>query len=323
MPGHFLFGATHLHKHGVDVIIHQHRAFKNKFRLALYTLMEIFSCREEIDAIYATSQAGLELVMLLRALRIMRHPVILWQKEPLTSGSLWDRLLLKGVDYMLFYSNAIMDVSVRNGLANPAKSQVVHWGADLDFYDKIMFSAGNVEHKGYISTGKEKRDMASIVRAFSATGQPLEIHVAYKAYGDNYLQILNDLRPSSNVHVNFVNGMIPGELAQKVWTAKCVVIALQETNYATGLTTLIEAMALGLPVMCTKNPNLPIDVEEEGIGVSLPYYNSDAWEAVIRDFAEHPERLTEMGKKSRLLADLRYNLDNCTKELAKVFMQFR
>lgn len=319
-PGHFLYGVTHLHKYGVDVVLHKHKALHG-IRLALYTVMQVLRSKETFDAVYATTTNGLELLILLRAMKIFRHPIIVWQKEAITHGNIFDRLFFNGVDMMFFYSEQVMQTTEESGLIDAERMQFIHWGADLDFYDKIMFFNNEQKTPGFISTGKEKRDMPTLIRAFSATGLPLNIYIEYAAYGDNYLQILNDLRPSSNVHVNFVKNITPAELSPKVWASDCVVICLQETNYATGLTTLIEAMALGLPVICTKNPNLPIDAETAGIGKSIAYYNSVAWEETIRDFNNNPAQLKTMGNRARELAEQTYNLENCTKEVSAVLIK--
>lgn len=324
-PGHFLYGATHLHKYGVDVVMHEYKDFKGSAKRALYVAWQILTCREQFDVVYAASTKGLGLIMFLHAMRIFRKPVIVWQKAPITTYDIFTKTILKGVDKMLFYSQKLADDTVGSGAILPSQAQVVHWGCDLDYYDKLMFFNNEyaTNHQGFISTGKDRRDMQSVVRAFSATGQPLQIYVASQNYGDNYLTTLNDLRPSSNVKVTFVKGNIPGELAQKVWQSKYVVICCQETNEPIGFTTLIEAMALGLPVLCSINTAYPFDIEEEQIGIGIKYYDSVGLEAAIRQITTSPELANEMGKKGRRLAETTYNLENCTKEVASLLTKFR
>lgn len=321
-PGHFLYGATHLHKYGVDVIMHQYRDISSSFKLAIYTAFQILTCREQYDAIYAASTRGLGLIIFLRFLKIFRKPIITWRQHPINIQT-ESKLYYKGIDQVLFYSQKFIDEAVKSGIIPQSKADLIHWGADLDFYDKLIFFNSDIQHNGFISTGKDHRDMATLVRAFSATGQPLEIYVASQAYGDNYLQTLNDLRPSSNVKVTFVKGTIPAELAQKVWTAKYVVICCQETNYAVGYTTLIEAIALGMPLICTRNSAYPIDVDSENVGISIPYYDSVALEAAIRNIISDQEKAKTLSNNARQLAEKTYNLENCTQEVAKILKQFR
>lgn len=326
-PGHFLYGATHLPQYGVDVIMHKHKAISSRFSLMLYVTRKILTCHEHFDAIYATHFNGLELIITLRALHLYRKPIIIWHHQPIVKSDssmreMFARLFYKGIDHMFFFSERLIEESLKSEKANEERMQVCHWGADLENYDRIMADNADVEPHGYISTGKEKRDMPTLIRAFSATGQELSIFVAYNACGDNYLEILNDLRPSSNVQVNFIKGLIPNELALKVWQSKCVVICCQETNYTVGLTTLVEALALGKPVICTRNTAFPIDIDKEGIGISVSYYDSVGWEKAIRHMTANPEEAEEMGKRARKLAEKIYNLDNCTKEVAEAIKKF-
>ena len=94
-------------------------------------------------------------------------------------------------------------------------------------------------------------------------------------------------------------------------------ICCQETNYTVGLTTLVEALALGLPVIATRNSTYPINIDKEGIGITIPYYDSVTWEKVLRQISQNPEQLQEMGKKARQLAEKTYNLEQCTSEVAQ------
>ncbi len=326
-PAHFLYGATHLPKYGVDVVMHKHKAINNRFQLMLYVTWRVLTCREHIDAIYATHFNGLELLIFLRALHLYPKPIIIWHHQPIVKADSGLRemiahLFYKGIDHMFFFSDKLIAESLKSSKAHESCMQVCHWGADLDSYDRLKKEFPVDKHEGFISTGKEKRDMPTLIRAFSATGQELNIYIAYNACGDNYLEILNDLRPSANIHINFIKGLIPNELAQKVWASKCVVICCQETNYTVGLTTLVEALALGLPVIATRNDTYPFDIEKEGVGIVVPYYDSVAWEKAIRFIVSHPEEAEKMGQKARELADKVYNLDNCAREVAEAIRKF-
>ena len=59
-PGHLLYGATHLERHGIEIIQHKFREFGVKrLPLMLYTAYRILACSEKYDAMYATHYRGL------------------------------------------------------------------------------------------------------------------------------------------------------------------------------------------------------------------------------------------------------------------------
>lgn len=51
----------------------------------------------------------------------------------------------------------------------------------------------------------------------------------------------------------------------------------------------MEAFALGIPVICSRNPNFEIDIDKEGIGITVEYNDVQGWIDAIRYIADHPE----------------------------------
>ena len=86
--------------------------------------------------------------------------------------------------------------------------------------------------------------------------------------------------------------------------------------YTVGLTTLVEAFALGIPVICSRNPNFEVDIDKEGIGITVEYGDAQGWIKSIQYIAEHPNEAKEMGRKARQLAEQRFNMEIFAKEIA-------
>lgn len=327
IPGHFLYGATHLPRHGIDTILHRHAGCTSRLRLMLNTAWQILRCREAYDAVYATSFRGLELIVLLRALGLFRKPVILWHHQAVTPAAnplreAFARLFYRGIDRMFFFSQKLIDDSLRSPKARPERMQMIHWGADLDFYDRLLEQEAPTARKGFISTGKEHRDMPTLIRAFAQSGQPLDIYVARNEGGENYGEILGNQQIPPNVQVHFIQGFIPYELSRKVCRAQCIVICCMETAYTVGLTTLVEALALGMPVVCSRNPNFAFDIDGEGVGLTVPYYDSTGWTEAVNRLATRPAEAQEMGRRARRLAETAFNLENCAREVAAALLPF-
>ena len=142
-PSHFLYGACHLADNGVDVVYHRSPKHElSRLKTALYTAWRVLTCRERFDAIYATHYKGLELVVLLRALGLFRKPIVVWHHQPIVKSKsrlreLLGRFFYKGFDRLIFFSQKLVDDSLKAPKADPRKLVVGHWGADLAFYDKI------------------------------------------------------------------------------------------------------------------------------------------------------------------------------------------
>ncbi len=322
-PGHVMYGFTHLEKHGMECFSFDipFDPYKNRFRLMCYVLLKVLSLHGRFDVIYAGTHRGLELVIFLRALGLIREPIVVWHHTAVVSSpKKWrealSKLFYKGMDRLFFFSEPLLERSLRTGKVAREKAALIHWGADLHFYDKLREKRKPGGY--YISTGRENRDFVTLIRAFNRTRQVCEIYTTVKIGENDYREILRkqlDEPIADNVHLFFVEtGYL--ELAEKVNDAKAVVICSFDRPYTVGLTTLVEAMALGLPVITTDNKNYPVDVAREGIGLSVPFEDPRAWVDAIDYLETHPEETEAMGRKSRSLAEHLYNLERFTGEVA-------
>lgn len=324
-PAHFLYGATGLPANGIEVVWHRSRPGLPRWRMMLRNAWLILTSRERFDAVYATHYRGLELIVLLRALRLFRRPVVIWHHQPVitSSGFLrerFGRLFYRGFDRMIFFSQKLIDDSLLSPKARPERLVLGHWGADLRFYDRVM-AAGTHERTGFISTGKELRDMPTLVNAFNRAGARLDIYTGRNTGGVNYEEVFAANPPAENITVHYVHGLCPYELSLKVDRAACVVICCKETRYTVGLTTVVEALALGLPVICSRNPQIPVDFDAEGCGITVPYYDVDGWEKAVRYIMDNPDEAREMGRRGRRLAERLFNDERCAREVAGVLRE--
>ena len=73
-----------------------------------------------------------------------------------------------------------------------------------------------------------------------------------------------------------------------------------------------------MPILCSRNPQFPVDVDREGCGISIPYYNKEGWIEAITYAQTHAEEMAEMGKRGRKLAERLYNDRYCAEEVARV-----
>lgn len=328
LPSHLLYGACHLKEHGIDVVKYHHAHFlRHRLLLSIDTMIQLLANYRRYDAVYATQFRGLELIIFLRALGLYRKPIICWHHLPIVKAHCAvreriARLFYKGFDELIFFSKKIVDESLKSVKAPRGHMHIVHWGAELDYYDKLKASAESGDEKtnenGFISTGKELRDMPTLIAAFNKTTQPLDIYICREANGFSYANLLDGLKKNENVHVHYISGNVLRSLAVKVNKSKCAVICCKESNYTVGLTTVVEAIALGIPMICSRNPQMPIDIEREGCGLTPDYYDIDGWVKAINFIADNPEKAKEMGRRGHQLAKSAFNDKECAAEVAEI-----
>jgi len=122
----------------------------------------------------------------------------------------------------------------------------------------------------------------------------------------------------SNVRVHYISGNVIDPLARKVYQSACAVICCRESNYTVGLTTVVEAMALGIPIICSRNAQMPMDIEREGCGITVDYGDEKGWAWSVDYMASYPKAAALMGHKGRLLAEKYYNDRVCAQEIAAI-----
>lgn len=330
-PGHFLYGATHLADHGIEVVWHNRFTGYRRVRAMLRTTIEVLRNAHRVDAVFATHYQGLEIIVLLRALRLFRRPIVVWMHQPMRPANALRRpvarLFYRGIDRMLFFSQKIIDDSIASPAANPRKMETGRWGADLDFYDRLTRDRPSDTRHGFISTGKEMRDMPTLIEAACATNADMRIYMPSTFSVDGHgvtresIEKEYGTRLKGNVKITYVCGLMPYELSKCVNKAACVVVCCYETNYTAGLTTVVEAMALGLPVICSRNPQMPMSPERDGFGLSVDYGDVDGWRRAIEWIDAHPAEAKAMGRRGRQLAEDIFNDRNCAADVARALKE--
>lgn len=321
-PGHILYGLPLLEKHGIQSVMHRYKPYANRWKLILYTTKEILFCKEKYEVLYGTSFRGLELIIFLRALGLYRKPIVVWHhtalhKSPNRLKEAISRFFYRGIDHMFLFSRKLIQDSIATHKVPEHKLELIHWGPDLAFYDHLLKELPAEPREGFISTGKENRDLKTMLQAFSQTDESLEVFIAEECGNLNYKKIADKLTLTDNICIHYTEGVIPYELAKKVAQKKAIVICCLNFPYTVGLTTLVEAYALGIPVVCSKNPNFEIDIDKEGIGIAVEYGDVEGWVKAIRYLSTHPEKAREMGENARQLGEKRFNLEIFSKEIAQ------
>lgn len=324
-PGHILYGVTEFHKYDIGVIFHKYVNVKKRQKRAFKNAVQIFFNRKHYDVLYGTHSYGLEFIILLKMLKLYKRPIILWQHRKVHSNdnyfiNCFHRYFYRAVDGLIFFTNIHIEESIKTGNVKIEQCHVVKWGADLDFYNLILKDLKEPPIGSYISTGKENRDFITLIKAFSDTGATLDIY-APKANGEvSYLKDFESIGSiPGNVQIHIVEGVIPYDLAKKVATGKVVVICCTQQYYTVGLTTLVEALALGKPVIISDNIYYNIDIEKANCGIKVPYGDIKGWKGAIEYLESHEEIAKLMGQNARKLAEKEYNLTSFSKEVINVF----
>lgn len=113
-------------------------------------------------------------------------------------------------------------------------------------------------------------------------------------------------------------------LREEYYNAIAVLLPIDYINdVPNGATVLVEALAMGKPIVITEADTNYIDVEKEGCGLTVKRHDVDGWVEAIRFLIENPIKAKEMGEKAYQLAKTKYNdelfVDNILMQMKMMF----
>ena len=322
-PSHPLYGALQLPENGVELQIadyHLPKPFSSRIKSALYITPRIIHQARSCDAIFSNSYRGLELLMILRRLHLFSKPIFVWQHTAFQQASktISDRVktwMLGGIEEFFFFNKEIADEAIKTGKVK--NYCVIPYGVDVDFYASVAKSEQTHKRLVFLSSGIENRDYQTLIDAFSDMPVELEIYTFPSNADHNYSRVLEGVK-APNIHIHILEKSLnPVELRTISSQADCIVIATLPLPYIypCGLTSIVEALALGKPIIATCNPWYGIDIEKEGIGYVV---NSvDEWKNVIQKIIADSSILSSMGEKAYQLAQDAYNIKKCGSMIAQ------
>lgn len=311
-PSQHLWGMGEIEQYGFEVEYFPDRTFLGPPQRARFLAQQLQAANRArgVDLIYSACQDNVWLLARLRRLGLLRKPLVTMVHHPLR-GVLQNGALVHGSDKLLFLSREVEADVKRRFQPPPDATATLGWGPDLSF-------AGNTDAAGesvdVLSAGKTNRDFKTLVDALRGTPWSAAIYCAR----DNVSKVES---PPANVaiHTNETGHVLSyRELYQRTRRARVVALPLSKVDALAGLTSVLDALALGKPLIMTKNRWLDFDAEAQGIGYTVAVGDSEGWRRALQRVLEDPELEARLAKRARELAT-QMNTQTFAKELAGQF----
>ena len=330
-PGHHLWGTLQLPDYGWHVgtlpfrkLTSENRLVEKLRRWGTVDQQVMTSLCKNYDVVYSGSLDAVKTLAIMRAAKLWHRPIVSIVHHPvpdarhhtpkpkqltgLLEALVW-RLILRGADLLVCLSEKVEESIVKPYPELRTRTHVVDWGPDLSFYPYVPGKGMWV-----VSAGKTHRDYDTLCAALKSVQIPTKIFCSV------------DCAPQRVVSpwVDVVRGGYKENVVSytelRTWYDSAMVIAvpLREVDGLTGLTSLLDAMAMGKPVIITRNHCLDIDVEKEGCGLWVEPGDVDGWRSALSYMVEHRSEAEAMGRRGRALCECRYNIQQFAKQLAGI-----
>ena len=184
-----------------------------------------------------------------------------------------------------------------------------------DGVDHRFFRPRGEETRDFVLVvGQEQRDYRTLLRALSGTGLRLVV-VASSPWSTNGLD-------KSGLGQATVLSHIPyRELRSLYSQARLVVVPLFDVDYAAGVNTVLEAMAMGKPLIVSRSRGITDYLVQGETGHYVAPGDAPALRDAILSLWEHSPEQTRLGRNARQAVEEGLNLDNYAERVAQIVRQ--
>lgn len=286
----------------------------NKMPAGTAQIIEALFQHKNYDVIFTQSErVGLPLALIMKWLGIKKPHVMIISRitsadQRKSRQKLWFLKHAKeSISKILIWSSVQRNIAISEAGVQPEKIKLLKRGTDQKFWDASGFD--DVVKDTICSVGMEMRDYPTLVEAL----RPLEeipCHIAVGAARGQIFDTVKRLYNMEKIPDQITVGRKPyTELRALYARSRFAVVSLLPTDSDNGLTAILEAMAMGIPVICSRVEG-QVDVIEEGItGLFVPQGDPKALREAILELWNDPERAKKMGQAARQYIEEVHNME--------------
>lgn len=208
-------------------------------------------------------------------------------------------------DRIVLMSSAQRDYAV-NGIGIPSgKIVLMRWPVD-----QLFWKSDPAETDMICTVGREMRDYDTFLKALE--GLSIRCHIAAGGRAgdkkkDEWKKVLENGHTFPDT---ITTGNVPYDQLRKLYArSRFVVIPLLPTDTDNGATTILEAMAMGKAVICTKTSGQRDIIKDGQNGIFVPQGDVRALKHAIEYLWNNPQIAESMGKEGRKLIEEHHTLD--------------
>lgn len=257
-----------------------------------------FRRRRDHEVIVTDSEeVGLPLAALLGLVRRRpRHVIITHRLSPAKKRWMIRGLRLRrAIDDLVVYSSPQRAVAIELGF--PASNVHLHpFMVDTEFWrpDAVERTCSAAARLMICSAGQELRDYPTLLSAVE--GLDVDVVIGAASPWSRRADSTAGADVPSNVTIDRFD---LHQLRQLYADADIVVVPLVETDFQAGITTILEAMAMGVPVIVTRTAGQRDTVIEGETGRYVPPGDAAALRAIIEELAHDEPQRRKLGADAR------------------------
>ncbi|GAA1954006.1 glycosyltransferase family 4 protein [Microbacterium deminutum] len=258
--------------------------------------LEVARRRRNYDVVVSWSEkhtVAIAMILALLPTRPRHLALLFWISKPVVRIPL--RLFRSGVDRVITWSSVQRDVAVGRVGFKPDEIVLVHHPVDEEFFAPV-----ETERRILFSAGSTQRDFPTLIEAVRTIDMPLRIAASVVVELRALRMGVVDVRDQADLPSNVtIAPLEPEELRAAYASARVVVVPLQPTDIDAGVSVILEAMAMGRPVVVSRTVG-QVDVIRDGVtGTYVEPGDPVALRMVIESLLNDPKMAEAMGARAR------------------------
>lgn len=213
-------------------------------------------------------------------------------------------------DVALFFSQTLCK-ETQKYVSDSRMMQTIKWYPDVNWYLNNMHKLDTVKDIIFLDTGKNKRDKDKFVRSMKKLPS-LNALIVMTGNAKTPVSYNDD----SNVDIYRVESPDSVKMMSLFVRSKIMVIplSLDIENTPIGSTNYLDAVAMGMPVVCPSNTYYAKEVEEYKTGVTYDYKSPDFSDALMNCYSDY-----ETYRNNMLKFRENHNIEIYSKVLESIF----
>lgn len=221
--------------------------------------------------------------------------------------------LTSQIDRFIVYCSWQRDYIARRWKVDLRRIDLIPFMVDERFFDPSKVNPRACTRSRICSVGLERRDYQTLMKAVD--GLDIDVVIAAASPWSKQKDRTARLRIPDNVSVRKFNQF---DLRQLYADCDLFVMPLQPVEFQAGITAILEAMAMGKAVVCSKAPGQTDTIVEGENGSYVPVGDVAALRAEILRLLARPDELARLGANGRDLVLSSLSLDRYAKRLAGI-----
>jgi glycosyltransferase involved in cell wall biosynthesis len=287
-------------------------------------LEALFICKRYDVILSQSEKVALPLALMMRILHMKTPHIAIISRITSTNEAQSKRKkwflkqTRKSISRYLLWSSVQSKIAIEELGIAPEKVTLIKRGVDQEFWKE---NSAPVETDMICSVGMEERDYPTLVKAVTPLDN-IPCHIATGTARGELFESVRKLYEIDNLAPHITVGVkAQSELRELYRKSRFTVVSLRKTDSDNGLTTILETMAMGKPVICSRVEG-QVDVIIEGeTGIYVPQGDPDALRRAIVELWNDPVRCRNMGMEARKYIEQNHSLETFVGRIREVAVE--